>query len=145
MRRRSSTTARATPSCSTAPSSTATSATPRRTTSTRCSTDHRFRSDKQKRRPLRPAFFVGRHSGAMRSIELWGALAPLRISRFRVWSFGPSRNDVLLNLDLGSELDHLAGRYAEKRRGAFGVALQESEQRFPPYPHARNVLARNDG
>src|SRR5215216_2845011 len=36
----------------------------------------------------------------MRSIELWGALAPLRISRFPdaqcasgVWSFGPSRND----------------------------------------------------
>jgi hypothetical protein len=25
------------------------------------------------------------HSGAMRSIELWGAIAPLRISRFRVW------------------------------------------------------------
>src|SRR5262245_59979729 len=37
-----------------------------------------------------------RHSGAMRSIELWGALAPLRISRFRVWSFGPSRNDGIL-------------------------------------------------
>src|SRR5262245_55943943 len=29
----------------------------------------------------------------MRSIELWGALAPLRISRFRVWCFAPSRND----------------------------------------------------
>src|SRR5438552_4101159 len=31
------------------------------------------------------------HSGAMRSIELWGAIAPLRISRFRV-RFAP-RND----------------------------------------------------
>src|SRR5436309_2775189 len=29
----------------------------------------------------------------MRSIELWCAIAHLRISRFRVWSFGPSRND----------------------------------------------------
>src|SRR5215510_4529866 len=29
----------------------------------------------------------------MRSIELWCTLAYLRISRFRVWSFGPSRND----------------------------------------------------
>jgi hypothetical protein len=28
-----------------------------------------------------------RHSGAMRSIELWGALAPLRISRFRVRAY----------------------------------------------------------
>jgi hypothetical protein len=26
-----------------------------------------------------------RHSGAMRSIELWCAIAHLRISRFRVW------------------------------------------------------------
>src|SRR5437868_8229726 len=34
-----------------------------------------------------------RHSGAMRSIELRCALAHRRISRFRVWSFGPSRND----------------------------------------------------
>src|ERR1700742_1665243 len=28
------------------------------------------------------------------SIELWCAIAHLRISRFRVWSFGPSRNDA---------------------------------------------------
>src|SRR5262249_43674592 len=35
----------------------------------------------------------GRHSGAMRSIELWGALAPLRISRFRVRLCEPPRND----------------------------------------------------
>src|SRR5262249_45835496 len=34
-----------------------------------------------------------RHSGAMRSIELWCAIAHQRISRFRVWSFEPSRND----------------------------------------------------
>ena len=34
-----------------------------------------------------------RHSGAMRSIELRCAIAHRRISRFRVWSFGPSRND----------------------------------------------------
>src|SRR5579871_3809827 len=34
-----------------------------------------------------------RHSGAMRSIELWCAVAHQRISRFRVWSYGPSRND----------------------------------------------------
>ncbi|MVT72064.1 hypothetical protein GPL20_02885 [Bradyrhizobium cajani] len=32
-----------------------------------------------------------RHSGAMRSIEPG-------ISRFRVWSFGPSRNDVRRDL-----------------------------------------------
>jgi hypothetical protein len=30
---------------------------------------------------------------AMRSIELRCAIAHLRISRFRVWSFGPSRNN----------------------------------------------------
>src|SRR5262249_49879384 len=36
-----------------------------------------------------------RHSGAMRSIEQWCAIARLRVSRFRVWSFGPSRNDEL--------------------------------------------------
>ncbi len=34
-----------------------------------------------------------RHSGAVRSTELRCAVAHLRISRFRVWSFGPSRND----------------------------------------------------
>src|SRR6201990_2219505 len=34
-----------------------------------------------------------RHSGAMRSIEPG-------ISRFRVWSFGPSRNDAQIGLDL---------------------------------------------
>ena len=34
-----------------------------------------------------------RHSGAMRSIELRCEIAHRRISRFRVWSFGPSRND----------------------------------------------------
>src|SRR5437879_2623927 len=36
-----------------------------------------------------PYEFLGRHSGAMRSIEPG-------ISRFRVWSFGPSRNDRAL-------------------------------------------------
>ena len=36
---------------------------------------------------------IHRHSGAMQSIELRCAIAHLRISRFRVWSFGPSRND----------------------------------------------------
>jgi GNAT superfamily N-acetyltransferase len=34
-----------------------------------------------------------RHSGAMQSIELRCAIAHRRISSFRVWSFGPSRND----------------------------------------------------
>ncbi|MFK4700742.1 hypothetical protein ABIF42_006336 [Bradyrhizobium diazoefficiens] len=34
-----------------------------------------------------------RQSGAVHSTELWCAIAHLRISRFRVWSFGPSRND----------------------------------------------------
>src|SRR5882757_6673338 len=34
-----------------------------------------------------------RHSGAVRSTELGCATAHRRISRFRVWSFGPSRND----------------------------------------------------
>src|SRR5256885_15849170 len=44
----------------------------------------------------------GRHSGAMRSIEPG-------ISRFRVWSFGPSRNDVVgesLAKQIDWELDH---------------------------------------
>ena len=50
-----------------------------------------------------------------------------------------------LNLDLRPELHHLLGRHAEKRGGAFGVALQEGEHRFPPQPHARNVLARDNG
>ena len=49
----------------------------------------------------------GRHSGAMRSIEPG-------ISRFRVWSFGPSRNDVVgesLAKQIDGELDHgLASR-----------------------------------
>src|SRR6185437_16936343 len=36
---------------------------------------------------------IRRHSGAVRSTELWCAIAHLRIPRFRVWSFGPSRND----------------------------------------------------
>src|SRR5262245_10049209 len=44
----------------------------------------------------------------MRSIELWGALAPLRISRFRVWSFGPSRNDAL---KFANEKPRPAGEY----------------------------------
>jgi hypothetical protein len=35
------------------------------------------------------------HIGAMRSIELRCAIAHRTISRFRVWSFGPSRNDNL--------------------------------------------------
>src|SRR4051812_2629910 len=33
------------------------------------------------------------HSGAMRSIELRCAISHRIISRFRVWSFGPARND----------------------------------------------------
>jgi hypothetical protein len=37
-----------------------------------------------------------------------------------------------LDLDLGSELDHLLGRNAKEGGGAFGVALQEGKQRFPP-------------
>src|SRR5579864_8140103 len=39
--------------------------------------------------------FISSHSGAMRSIEPQCAIAHCGISRFRVWSFGPSRNDVL--------------------------------------------------
>ena len=35
-----------------------------------------------------------RHSGAARRAELGCAIAHARISRFRVWSFGPSRNDL---------------------------------------------------
>src|SRR6185437_12194448 len=49
------------------------------------------------------------------------------------------------DLDLGAEFHHLPGRHAEERGGAFGVALQEGEHGFPPDPHARNVLARDDG
>ena len=37
-----------------------------------------------------------------------------------------------LNLDLGPELHDLLGRHAEEGGGAFGVALQEGKQRFPP-------------
>src|ERR1051325_10596157 len=60
-------------------------------------------------RPLRPSlrycisFLLhrSRHSGAMRSIEPG-------ISRFRVWSFGPSRNDGLF-IDLVLQyLEHTA-------------------------------------
>src|SRR6266536_5920111 len=40
----------------------------------------------------------------MRSIELWCAIAHLRISRFRVWSFGPSRNDTLRKLAFRNDL-----------------------------------------
>src|SRR2546429_6824601 len=50
-----------------------------------------------------------------------------------------------LNLDLGPELHHLLGRHAEEGGGALGVALQEGKQRFPPHPHARDILARDDG
>src|SRR6266568_2545233 len=57
---------------------------------------------------------------------------------------GLERNDVL-NLQLRAELHHLLGRHAEECRGAFGVALEEGEQAFAPDPHARNVLARDDG
>src|SRR3954454_5300811 len=49
-----------------------------------------------------------RHSGAMRSIELRCAIAHLRISRFRVWSFGPSRNDGV-KMDLIA--DHISHRF----------------------------------
>src|SRR5258707_1008397 len=50
-----------------------------------------------------------------------------------------------LDLDLGAELHYLPGRYAEERRRAFGVALQEREHGLAPHPHARNILARDDG
>ena len=53
----------------------------------------------------------------------------------------PSRRSPALNLDLGSELDHLPGRHAEERGRTLGVALQESEHGFAPQPHARNVFA----
>src|SRR3954463_7901300 len=56
----------------------------------------------------------------------------------------PARGSAL-DLDLGAELHYLLGRHAEERRRTLGVALQECEQRFPPYPHARNILARDDG
>src|SRR6266852_9016750 len=67
------------------------------------------------------------------------------ISRFRVWSFGPSRNDEALDLDFGTELDDLPGWHAEERSGAFGIALQEREHVLPPHPHARDIFARDDG
>src|SRR5688572_21628154 len=35
-----------------------------------------------------------RHSGRYAVSNQGAPLAPLRISRFRVWSFGPSRNDA---------------------------------------------------
>ena len=44
------------------------------------------------RRRVTPAELTSR-SGAARRAELRCAIAHLRISRFRVWSFGPSRND----------------------------------------------------
>src|SRR5207237_10939102 len=53
-----------------------------------------------------------RHSGAMRSIEPG-------ISRFRVWSFGPSRNDgeLLRRLPLLHHLVDVCGRRIAYRRG----------------------------
>jgi hypothetical protein len=44
-----------------------------------------------------------RHSGAMRSIEPG-------ISRFRVWSFGPSRNDGVLDCVATSNLSTMPRR-----------------------------------
>ena len=52
---------------------------------------------------------------------------------------------MTLDLDLRPELDNLPRRHAEERRRALGIALQEGKQRFPPHPHAGNVLAGNDG
>src|SRR5262249_37077856 len=40
----------------------------------------------------------------MRSIELWSALALQRISRFRVWSFGPSRNDDGVHMQFDTKI-----------------------------------------
>src|SRR3954471_9183405 len=56
-----------------------------------------------------------------------------------------TRLNERLNLDLRAELHHLPGRHAEEGRGAFGVALQEGEHGFTPHPHARHVLAGDDG
>src|ERR1700754_1106994 len=52
--------------------------------------------------------------------------------------------EARLDFDLGAKLDDLPGRQSKKCRGAFSVALQEREHRFPPHPHARNVLAWDD-
>ena len=54
-------------------------------------------------------------------------------------------NVLTLDLQLRAELHDLLGRHAEERGGAFGVALQEGEHRFPPQPHAWNVLAQDNG
>ena len=50
----------------------------------------------------------------MRSIELRCAIAHRRISRFRVWSFGPSRNDDLSRHARALDADGhpIAGLYA---------------------------------
>src|SRR4051794_3052900 len=58
-----------------------------------------------------------------------------------VWALSWQR----LNLDLRPELHHLPRRHAEERRGAFGVALQEGEHGFAPYPHAGDIFPRDDG
>src|SRR6185369_17220445 len=50
--------------------------------------------------------FVG-HSGARRRRELRCAIAHRRISRFRVWSFGPSRNDSGERCDANLHLEQL--------------------------------------
>src|SRR6202035_2848209 len=52
--------------------------------------------------------WCSRHSGAMRSIEPG-------ISRFRVWSFGPSRNDH-------SEQRHKMTKLTHKAAGTFAIA-----------------------
>src|SRR5882672_5282917 len=72
-------------------------------------------------------------------------LSPMCNCTSEVWSFGPSRNDETLNLDLRPELNDLPCRHAEERGRAFGVALQEREQRLPPNPHAGDVFPGNDG
>src|SRR3954453_20179812 len=58
----------------------------------------------------------------MRSIELWCAIAHLRSSRFRVWSYGPSRNDgracfVMAGLDPGKTW--MPGTSARRRASRF--------------------------
>src|ERR1700694_972798 len=88
-----------------------------------------------------------RHSGAMRSIELRCAIAHRRISRFRVWSCGPSRNDgglkpprAHLDLFLGKEnlpcvFDDILGLPALTRRLPAG---------FLHHPHLAHAARAGD-
>src|ERR1700722_15590093 len=59
----------------------------------------------------------------MQSIELRCAIAHRRISRFRGWSFGPSRNDGLLDFDRSQEFVGFLARRKTTSLAIVGIVL----------------------